>query len=156
MHIDHSKIEGLLRDASEKKILPRWRNLKEQEIDEKSPGEVVTPADRACEAYLQQQLPRILPRSVVIGEESVHENARSRQKDDMGAVVIFSPLWTLPPFLNFLCSHFRNPQNKQNINSVGDVLAIQAHLRMPAFIIARKQGEFWKITEKIFPEELQT
>jgi len=25
---------------------------------------------------------------------------------------------------------------------------------MPAFLIGRKQGKFWKITEKIFREEL--
>lgn len=92
MHIDHSKIGELLRDVSEKEILPRWRNLAEQEIDEKSPGEIVTPADRACEAYLQRQLPRILPGSVVIGEESVHENAgllRALQSD--------KPVWVLDP-----------------------------------------------------------
>ncbi|MFC0534431.1 inositol monophosphatase family protein [Pelagicoccus mobilis] len=85
-------MEELLLDVSEKEILPRWRNLKEQEIDEKSPGEVVTPADRACEAYLQQQLPRILPGSVVIGEESVHENAgllRALQTD--------KPVWVIDP-----------------------------------------------------------
>ena len=56
--------------------------------------------------------------------------------------------------VNFLRSHLRNTQKKPKISSVVDVLKIQSHLRMPAFIIARKQGKFWKITEKIFPEEL--
>ncbi len=56
--------------------------------------------------------------------------------------------------INFLRSHMRQPELKVNIRSVEDVLQIQSHLRMPSFVIARKQGKFWKITEKIFSEEL--
>jgi DNA repair protein RadD len=55
--------------------------------------------------------------------------------------------------INFLRSHMRTPESKLNIRSLDDVIAIQSYLRMPAFIIARKQGKFWKITEKIFREE---
>jgi DNA repair protein RadD len=56
--------------------------------------------------------------------------------------------------INFLRSHMRKPELKLNISSVSEVVLIQALLRMPAFVIARKQGKFWKITEKIFSEEL--
>ena len=56
--------------------------------------------------------------------------------------------------INFLRSHMRKPELNLNISSVNDVVRIQPHLRMPTFIIARKQGKFWKITEKIFSEEL--
>jgi DNA repair protein RadD len=56
--------------------------------------------------------------------------------------------------INFLRSHMRKPESTLNIHSVGDVVKIQSQLRMPAFVIARKQGKFWKITEKIFSEEL--
>ncbi|PXA04793.1 ATP-dependent helicase [Coraliomargarita sinensis] len=56
--------------------------------------------------------------------------------------------------INFLRSHMRRPESKLNISSVSDVVDIQSNLRMPAFLIARKQGKFWKITEKIFSEEL--
>ena len=56
--------------------------------------------------------------------------------------------------INFLRSHMRKPELNLNISSVNDVVRIQPHLRMPTFIIARKQGKFWKITEKIFREEL--
>ena len=55
--------------------------------------------------------------------------------------------------INFLRSHMRRPELKVDIRSVGEVLRMQNHLRMPAFVIARKQGKFWKITEKIFIEE---
>jgi DNA repair protein RadD len=56
--------------------------------------------------------------------------------------------------VNFLRSHLRTPELKLNISSVSDVVKIQSQLRMPSFVIARKQGKFWKITEKIFSEEL--
>ena len=56
--------------------------------------------------------------------------------------------------INFLRSHMRKPELQLSISSVSDVVAIQSQLRMPAFVIARKQGKFWKITEKIFSEEL--
>ena len=56
--------------------------------------------------------------------------------------------------INFLRSHMKRPEMKLNISSVGEVVQMQSQLRMPSFLIARKQGKFWKITEKIFSEEL--
>lgn len=56
--------------------------------------------------------------------------------------------------INFLRSHMRRPELNLNISSASEVVKMQSHLRMPAFIIAGKQGKFWKITEKIFSEEL--
>jgi DNA repair protein RadD len=56
--------------------------------------------------------------------------------------------------INFLRSHMRQPELKLNISSVSEVIQIKSRLRMPSFVIARKQGKFWKITEKIFSEEL--
>ncbi len=56
--------------------------------------------------------------------------------------------------INFLRSHMKRPEMHLNINSVNQVVKAQRYFRMPAFIIARKQDKFWKITEKIFIEEL--
>lgn len=56
--------------------------------------------------------------------------------------------------INFLRSHMRKPELPLNISSVNEAVKIQSQLRMPAFVIARKQGNFWKVTEKIFCEEL--
>jgi DNA repair protein RadD len=56
--------------------------------------------------------------------------------------------------INFLRSHMRTPEVKLQINSVSDAINIQEQLRMPSFVIARKQGKFWRVTEKIFSEEL--
>ncbi len=56
--------------------------------------------------------------------------------------------------INFLRSHLRRPEMKLNITSVSEIVEMQPQLRMPSFVIGRKQGKFWKITEKIFSEEL--
>jgi DNA repair protein RadD len=56
--------------------------------------------------------------------------------------------------INFLRSHMKRPEMNMAIRSVQDVVDLKSSLRMPAFIIGRKQGKFWRITEKIFAEEL--
>ncbi len=56
--------------------------------------------------------------------------------------------------INFLRSHMRLPELNLEMVSVEEVIKYQRILRMPAFVIARKQGKYWRITEKIFAEEL--
>jgi DNA repair protein RadD len=56
--------------------------------------------------------------------------------------------------LNFLRSHLKRPEHSLAIKNVQDLLKYQHQLRSPMFVIGRKQGKFWKITEKIFAEEL--
>ena len=56
--------------------------------------------------------------------------------------------------INFLRSHMKRPELSQHFSNVGEVIKYQKLLRVPKFIIARKQDKFWKITEKIFFEEL--
>lgn len=56
--------------------------------------------------------------------------------------------------IDFLRSHLRRPELGIHITTASEVVQYQKLFRMPAFIIARKQGNFWKITEKIFTEEL--
>ncbi len=56
--------------------------------------------------------------------------------------------------INFLRSHLKRPEFATQIKTVEDVLDNSHFLRKPRFIIARKQDKYWKITEKIFSEEL--
>jgi len=56
--------------------------------------------------------------------------------------------------INFLRSHLKRPEVATDIKSPQDLLKNQRHLRLPSFVIARKQDKYWKITEKIFVEEL--
>jgi len=56
--------------------------------------------------------------------------------------------------INFLRSHLRRPELASEFDSPQSVIKYQVLFRLPAFVIARKQDKFWKITEKVFSEEL--
>lgn len=66
--------EDAVRRAAAEEIMPRWRQLAEDEVSVKSgPHDLVTVADREAERHLTAALTALLPGSVVVGEESVHE-----------------------------------------------------------------------------------
>lgn len=56
--------------------------------------------------------------------------------------------------INFLRSHLKRPELAVDFTSPKEVIRYQVLFRLPSFLIARKQDKFWKITEKIFAEEL--
>jgi DNA repair protein RadD len=56
--------------------------------------------------------------------------------------------------INFLRSHLRRPELASAFTNTAEVIRFQKLFRLPAFVIARKQDKFWKITEKVFSEEL--
>ena len=56
--------------------------------------------------------------------------------------------------INFLRSHLRRPELAIELESPQEVIKYQSLFRLPSFVIARKQDKFWKITEKVFAEEL--
>ena len=56
--------------------------------------------------------------------------------------------------INFLRSHLKRPELADAFQSPNDVMKYQKLFRLPAFVIARKQDKYWKITEKVFSEEL--
>lgn len=67
----------------------------------------------------------------------------------------FSSTMAMKKFqINFLRSHLKRPELIEGIQSPQDVIKYQKLLRLPSFVIARKQEKFWKITEKVFSEEL--
>jgi fructose-1,6-bisphosphatase/inositol monophosphatase family enzyme len=64
------KVEALMREVAATVVLPRFRQLGRDDILEKSPGDIVTVADREAEARLAKGLIAILPGSLVVGEEA--------------------------------------------------------------------------------------
>ena len=73
----------------------------------------------------------------------------------LSEVHFFSNSSSLKKFnINFLRSHLRRPELASEFTSPEDVIKYQLLFRLPAFVIARKQDKFWRITEKIFSEEL--
>ncbi|MFE7468980.1 inositol monophosphatase family protein, partial [Streptomyces sp. NPDC057499] len=74
-------------------IMPRFRRLAGHEILEKSgPHDLVTVADRLAEEHLTASLTRLLPGSVVVGEEAVH--ADPKVYDALGGD---APVWIVDP-----------------------------------------------------------
>ncbi|XGC80659.1 DEAD/DEAH box helicase [Bdellovibrio bacteriovorus] len=56
--------------------------------------------------------------------------------------------------INFLRTHLRQPELAVDLVSPQQVIRFQKLFRAPSYIIARKQDKFWRVTEKIFAEEL--
>ncbi|MFC0864032.1 inositol monophosphatase family protein [Sphaerimonospora cavernae] len=69
------KVTEILSEAAEVAILPRFRALEEGDIAEKSPGEVVTVADREAEALISRRLRDVMDIPVV-GEEATAADPR--------------------------------------------------------------------------------
>ena len=67
--MDHQRVADAIVHAAAQEITPRFRALADGDVTEKSPGEVVTTADRACELLLTDLLRSILA-VPVIGEEA--------------------------------------------------------------------------------------
>lgn len=63
-------VEAVLRDAAERAVMPRYRQLAAADIITKSPGELVTVADREAEVLLAEGLARLLPEAAIVGEEA--------------------------------------------------------------------------------------
>jgi fructose-1,6-bisphosphatase/inositol monophosphatase family enzyme len=70
-----SGAEEAVRKAVAEEVMPRWRQLATHEVLEKTgPHDLVTIADRRAEEHLTRALTELLPGSVVVGEEGVHDD----------------------------------------------------------------------------------
>ena len=59
-----------MQTAAEVAILPRFQALQDGDVEKKSPGEVVTKADREAESLITPALRRLRPDAIVVGEEA--------------------------------------------------------------------------------------
>ena len=87
------QVAELIRDVAATVVLPRFRRLAADEVQQKSPGDLVTVADQEAERALTSGLSALLPGSVVVGEEAVAADARVLDRvGDGGAVWIVDPV----------------------------------------------------------------
>ncbi|MCU7723153.1 inositol monophosphatase [Actinoplanes sp. KI2] len=87
------QVAELIREVAATVVLPRFRRLAAGEIQQKSPGDVVTIADQESEKALARGLTALLPGSVVVGEEAVAADPRVLDRvRDPGAVWIVDPV----------------------------------------------------------------
>ncbi|MFC8538496.1 inositol monophosphatase family protein [Streptomyces sp. NPDC057249] len=90
---DLSDIEAAVRAAAAAEIMPRFRQLAADEVVEKNgPHDLVTVADRRAEEHLTASLGRLLPGSVVVGEEAVHADPKVYE-----ALGGDAPVWIVDP-----------------------------------------------------------
>jgi fructose-1,6-bisphosphatase/inositol monophosphatase family enzyme len=66
----HQAVHDLLRDVSQKAILPHFRALAAHQIEEKAADDFVTVADKLSEELLTEGLGKIIPGLPVVGEEA--------------------------------------------------------------------------------------
>ncbi len=90
--IDTAKIEQIIRHVAATEVLPRFKNLKESDIREKSPGDLVTIADEGSERALTKLLQEALPGSLVVGEEAVAKDITVLNK-----LKGSQPVWVIDP-----------------------------------------------------------
>ncbi|AQA14714.1 inositol monophosphatase family protein [Streptomyces malaysiensis] len=90
---DLGAVEEAIRTAVADEVMPRFRQLAAHEIVEKNgPHDLVTIADRQAEERLTDALTKLLPGSVVVGEEAVH--ADSAVLSHLGGD---APVWIVDP-----------------------------------------------------------
>jgi fructose-1,6-bisphosphatase/inositol monophosphatase family enzyme len=88
----NEKVASIMRLAAAEAILPRFRKLQTGDIEEKSPGEVVSIADREAERIIAPRLASLVPGSRVVGEEAAAETPAVLKGLDQGDVWLVDPL----------------------------------------------------------------
>ncbi|MEH6756570.1 MAG: inositol monophosphatase family protein [Parasphingorhabdus sp.] len=63
-------VQEIIRQVAREVVLPHYQNLQTSDIQEKSPGDLVTVADKLSEEMLSDKLATLLPDAAVIGEEA--------------------------------------------------------------------------------------
>src|ERR1700712_490516 len=84
-------VSEVMRAVAGEGILPRFRALRDGDVEEKAPGELVTVADVEAEQLLTDALAELLPGSRVVGEEGA-----SRQPGLLGELAS-GAVWLIDP-----------------------------------------------------------
>ena len=84
-------VERLVRTVAAEIVLPRYRALAAHESEEKTPGDLVTIADREAEAALEAGLAALLPGARFVGEE------RCVREPELLDALGEGPVWVVDP-----------------------------------------------------------
>ena len=85
-------VDEAIREVSASIVMPRFRNLSTDDVREKGPGDYVTIADLESELALTQKLVRIVPDTLVVGEEAATKDpavVAQLERDE--------PVWVIDP-----------------------------------------------------------
>jgi fructose-1,6-bisphosphatase/inositol monophosphatase family enzyme len=89
---DIDKVAAVIRAAAAEHILPFFEKLEAGQIEEKSPGDLVTIADLRTEAALTPILRDLAPGSEVVGEEAV-----AKDRTVLGRLDRAGDVWVIDP-----------------------------------------------------------
>ncbi len=70
MHRLYQPVLDIMEQASRDIVMPYYQNLQSHQIDEKTPGDLVTVADRLSEEFIAGALAALLPEAKIVGEEA--------------------------------------------------------------------------------------
>ncbi|MDB4975366.1 MAG: inositol monophosphatase [Myxococcaceae bacterium] len=85
-------VSDVMRAVASEVIVPRFRSLNEEDVEEKAPGELVTVADREAEQLLSEALLELLPGSRVVGEEQTAKQPALLGQLESGTIWLIDPL----------------------------------------------------------------
>lgn len=91
-HRHHDAVVALMRRVAAEIVMPRFRNLGADEVEEKAADDLVTVADRESEAALTAGLARLDADARVVGEEAVAADASLVDGIEHGRVWIIDPI----------------------------------------------------------------
>lgn len=86
------RVSEVLRAAAAEAVMPRFRALAAHEVEEKSPGELVTIADREAEAAITRGLDGLVPGARLVGEEACARDPSLLDGIDQGDIWIVDPI----------------------------------------------------------------
>lgn len=92
LHRLYQPVLAILEQASRDIVMPYYQNLQSHQIDEKTPGDLVTVADRLSEDYIEGALAALLPEAKIVGEEAFFADAAVLDQLTEGQVWIVDPI----------------------------------------------------------------
>ena len=88
----HEPVVALMREVARDIVMPRYQNLRTEEISEKAVDDLVTIADKESEIRLADGLAAILPEAGIIGEEACAADAAILERAGDGLNWIIDPI----------------------------------------------------------------
>ena len=85
-------VAALMREVAASAVMPRFRSLRQGDIAEKIPGEIVTVADREAEARLRDGLDALGLGARIVGEEAAADDPSLLDDVGEGLVWLIDPL----------------------------------------------------------------
>jgi len=86
----HQAVHDLLRDVSQRAILPHYQSLAAHQIEEKAADDFVTVADKLSEEMLAEGLAKIIPGLPIVGEEAAYADPSVLER-------LAGPCWIVDP-----------------------------------------------------------